>query len=554
MKNLTILPFILILLSLSAAAETEIFAGKVITDTNTVIDGKNFKFIYEESTNKVFVQADGTNMIVENGACSSRDILKVCIKSAAFYGKNITTYEYYYTLDVTVSRLTGSLSVNSSISQSKLLQKESADLIITITNPTDYEISNIEFSEDLSPFYLAQLDGCEINGNRIEWKGSLKPKYDKTCATKIVAQSEGNYNFAGNVSYFNSYENEKKTTDSLQVQVLPPQLKPSYFIDDYIEASQPFYFNMSIQNLNSVEAIDGTMTINLPKNIILAKDVKGFTKEFNQLTSRFVLDPATALNYSFYLQPLAGNKDPIKETFNYKIKNINDVIENTTQADVIEPVLTANLSADYQEIAPGQKFIVSVDLKNPSRIYDFTDIKANLHAPYNGRIQQSLDKLLAGSAYSIISSTLLLPKDIDLSSANTFKINLTINYKLNDVQKSSNQSLEIKIKPKPNPNPAEAANAARPEIPSAPNTKGNEQKPAINNTKPASGNNTGKSNFFASKLNSNLSKKFLMAFMGVLAVIVLAVIIYKARKRWKGKASSANLQEKSLEEQLTKPK
>ena len=38
-----------------AYAETKIFSGKVITDTDKVIDGSTFRFTYDENSKKAFV-------------------------------------------------------------------------------------------------------------------------------------------------------------------------------------------------------------------------------------------------------------------------------------------------------------------------------------------------------------------------------------------------------------------------------------------------------------------------------------------------------------------
>ena len=96
MKNLIIFFSLLMLLLPLAAAETKIFSGKVVTDTDKVIDGSTFKFTYDENSKKAFVQTPAGGLIVENGACKPNNIFRVCMNSANFSHKNITTYIYYY--------------------------------------------------------------------------------------------------------------------------------------------------------------------------------------------------------------------------------------------------------------------------------------------------------------------------------------------------------------------------------------------------------------------------------------------------------------------------
>src|SRR3989338_1109389 len=109
-------------------AETQIFSGKVITGTDKAIDGNVFRFTYDENSKKAFVQTPAGGLIVDNGACKPNNVFRVCINSANFSHKNITTYVYYYEIDATIYKLTGSLSASSKIASASLLQGEPTDL------------------------------------------------------------------------------------------------------------------------------------------------------------------------------------------------------------------------------------------------------------------------------------------------------------------------------------------------------------------------------------------------------------------------------------------
>ena len=252
MKKILVL-FVLLSFLPAAAAETQIFSGKILTGSDRDIDGNIFKFTYEPTSDKVFVQTPSTGLIVENGACKSNAVFRICINSANFSYKNVTTYVYYYEVDATIYKLTGSLSAAGKAASNSLLPGESTEFTITITNPTDFDISDIKFSYDLAPFLAINANGCELKENRLEWHGSLSSKYDRTCTATITAESEGTFNLAGNLSYFNSFETEKKNTATLQITVLPKQLRLVQSYDNYTEIKQPFYFNTSLQNINKQE-------------------------------------------------------------------------------------------------------------------------------------------------------------------------------------------------------------------------------------------------------------------------------------------------------------
>src|SRR3989338_8368283 len=329
MKNIMFL-FMLILLLPVTFAETQIFSGKAITDSDKITDGGIFRFTYDERSNKVFVQTPAGGLIVDNGACKPNDVFRVCINSANFSYKNITTYVYYYEIDATIYKLTGSLSANSKSVLTTLLQGESTDITVTITNPTDFDITNIVFNYDIYNFSIKEVKGCELNEKQMLWKGSLQSKYDKICTAIIAAEKEGAYNLAGNLSYFNGFETEKKTTDALTIKVLPKQLKANYVIDKDIEVKKPFYINISLQNIHTSEDIGAFTAIKLPTHILLIKDIPAFNKEARVLKHSLILKPGYIMNYSLYLEALSEGKEPINYNFAYTIKGISDVIENNT--------------------------------------------------------------------------------------------------------------------------------------------------------------------------------------------------------------------------------
>lgn len=357
MKNLAIFFSLFVLLLPLSAAETKIFSGKIITGTDKVIDGGTFRFTYDENSRKALVQTPAGGLIVENGACKPNNVFRVCLNSANFSYKNITTYVYYYEVDATIYKLTGSLSTISKSILNTLLQGESTELAVTITNPTEFDITDIILNYDLSPFYVIEAKGCELDYRQMAWKGTLKPKYDKTCTASIIAEREGKYSLTGNLSYFNGFEAEKKVTDALAITVLPKQLKVSQFIEKNIEVKKPFYFNISMQNIHSTEDINLLAAITLPGHAALIKDTPSFEKDARVMKNRLILKPKTYLNYSIYMEKLSEGTEPINLRFEYSIKGINDMIENSTFIDVIaikpeskpvEPKIESEVSNETQ--------------------------------------------------------------------------------------------------------------------------------------------------------------------------------------------------------------
>ena len=372
MRNLIFILIMLLTLQI-AYAQTEIFSGTLITDTDKIIDGSTFLFKYDENSKKAFVQTPATALIVDNGGCKSNDVFRICINMANFSHKNTTTYVSYYEIDANIYKLTGSLNTSSKAKLNSLLQGESTELEVTISNPTDFEITNIDFSYDLTPFLVIEANGCELNDRQMAWKGSLNPKYDKTCTATIASEKNGTFALAGNLSYFNGFETEKKITDSLAIKVLPKQLKVSLLVDKNIEVKTPFYLNISLENIHQTEDITALSTITLPSHVNLIKDNPAFEKNARVLKHGLALKPNASIYYSLYMEKISEGQEPINLRFAYSIKGINDVIESSVFVDVIS-TQPAKLP---EPIAEEIKSNESINLTTTTDVQDFQAASEN---------------------------------------------------------------------------------------------------------------------------------------------------------------------------------
>ena len=452
MKKLSLLFYALIILLPLSSAETLIFSGSAITGEDKIIKGNVFRFAYEERSDKVFVQTPASGIIVENGACNSNTLFKVCISRANFSYRNLTTYESYYEIGALVYKLTGSLLVGRQFIPNELLPFEASELSITISNPTDFEITNISYVQDLSPFSAESAKGCALDGKTMAWHGSLKSKFDITCTALIVAGKEGAYSLIGNLSYFNGLDYEAKNLYLPAIIVLAEPLNVNQIADKDIEINYPFYINMSLKNINQKEKIELAADVLLPYNLELLKEVPGFDKDSNTLKSRLELEPGSEFNYSLYLKAPSNAETIINQNFDYSIKNVRNSIKNITFITPIEVKPSVYFKTEYAEVFPGQKFIVIAKIKNPSRIYGITDIKARLESPYNDDVEEKLASLMPSEYYYIISNTLIIPKDANMGfelGNKTINLNLNLEYKSNGATKYLNKSLEVKIVPKP---------------------------------------------------------------------------------------------------------
>src|SRR3989338_9550973 len=84
------------------------FSGTITTGKDIKINNDIFKFTYDTQSDKAFVQTPDTNLIIANGNCKGNDYYWVCISSANFSHKNMTTFVDYYEMNVEVNGLKNS--------------------------------------------------------------------------------------------------------------------------------------------------------------------------------------------------------------------------------------------------------------------------------------------------------------------------------------------------------------------------------------------------------------------------------------------------------------
>lgn len=311
-----------------------------------------------------------------------------------------------------------------------------------------------------------------------------------------------------------------------------------------------------MQNINSKEKLEGSLAYEFPGNINIIKMPSGFAKDFNTAKKSLALDAGSILNFSFYLEPASEGKHPIQEKYKYSIKNVDYLFENTTYIDSIEPKPIIELISEYTQIKPGQKFIIVVKLKNPSKFYDLANIKASLNVPYNNEVIQSLFKLTTNQSYTIISNTFIAPQYLS-QETDTLNINLLVEYSLNELPKSINKSLALKVgsqlpqqpatsQPQPAANQSEAAT----ETQAAPAA----QQETLNQSQQASAPaEIIEETLQTKKFKVDFSDKMLWVFVGIILIIVfvLPVVIYLIRK---GKKPPIQEQKTLPQQQIQMPR
>ncbi len=417
-----------------------------------------FRFNYDEGSNMIFAKTPTTNMLIENGACKQNDVFRICITKANYTDKNITTWVFYYTLGVDIYKLTGSLTDEPTLTKNKIYQGERTSFTMKIENPTDFEISGIDFTINLSTLNFGELRGCTLNETQMIWRnGVLKPRHDKLCTIELFGFNEGKYPFSGIVRYYNGLEKEEIKTTSIELEVLPKQLDADQFIDSNVEINMPFHFNISVQNINLEQRLETTMQLDFPAGLHVLEYPDDLVKDAGQYRMARQFEPNTGKNYSFHLVANSKESMPVKSRITYYVGNIYDVIENSTYIDPLEPAPLIEFIPETIEPDFDQKFVFLAKIRNPSIYYTLKKIKGTLDAPYNGKFYGETGSLSPNGSYSIISQTLVFPNDLKDVIKNDIEVRLDIDYEFENALKSTSKSMTLKLKGVESPQPEQQA-------------------------------------------------------------------------------------------------
>lgn len=444
MKRGLLMIMVFVFLIPIALAEVKIHSGTVITGNDLKLSEGTFRFTFDSEGNQTFVQTPTINMIIKSGECRSNGLFRICMGSAEYYDRNATTWVTYYKVYTDIYKQSGSLSTSASAGSNTLLQKESTSVKITIQNPTEQEVTKISYAEDFYPFIVLNVTGCALEGTSFKWTGSLQSGYSQTCtATFYAPETPGTYNFAGNLSYFNGFSQETSSTSALSLVVSKKQLQVKESSDSNGEVDKAFHINLSLSNINPTENLDLSMAIPISANFNVLKKTAGMTYANGELAYSGRIQPGNSVNLSISLKPTAGGILSINKAFTYTVKNMRETIENSTYISVVDPNPIIDLNSEYGELSPGQRFIISTRIYNPSMVYTLQDIGAKLSLPFAPEINQNMKQLAPNQSYSIISNSFTLPESY---SGDGLKVTFNLKYTLNGMEKSIQRTMDLKVR------------------------------------------------------------------------------------------------------------
>src|SRR3989344_3604812 len=269
MKLIFTLIAVFFLLSQAAYAETKIFGTTAVSNKDIKIDGGIFRFVYDEPSDKMFVQNPLESFVVQNSECNTNSVYRVCLNKANYSYRHITTYEKFYSLDLEIYKKSIEIEVNYTADSSKLLGGESTEFKVLISNPSSLDANGIYFSQNLSQFYVSNVEGCQFENGMIKWSGVLQSGSVKFCSLTLTADTAGKIKLTAHINYSNAAKSEGVTKEIMTIEVLPSQLSANLTFDKEIEIGEPFYVNLTLKNQNSDESLGVTARLDFPETVTI---------------------------------------------------------------------------------------------------------------------------------------------------------------------------------------------------------------------------------------------------------------------------------------------
>jgi hypothetical protein len=439
--NRYMLPVLILLLIPPAFSQENIFSGKVLTDQDLLVDGKTFRFSYDEPSKKTFAQNPSLNMIIDLFNCKINSFYKICIEGANMSHRNYTTYRNYYTLEVEIYEFDYGISFNST-SPGSMLQNEKQRFTFSFTNPTTIETGGFSISAKIKNFTVKNVKGCDFDGTAVSWKGTLYPSDYKSCSMDIMSHNQGTFDIIADVSYVMGFQKVSGTEKLASIEVLEDQLGVDIRHGTDVEATEAFSFNVTLSNENE-EDMDVTARIGIPKGVYFMKEKapSSFDSSTGFLKESFVLRTGNKKSYEFLLKSDNEIKNPFDIQFTYFINGIEDTVTDYILVNVTEPRPEISFIVDPKTATPGQKVTVVANTRNPSRIFELESLAASIVSKTQSPVSVQLASLKQNETYPMISNSIILPSD----AYDNYTLEVQIDYTVNGRKKQASARYLIDI-------------------------------------------------------------------------------------------------------------
>ncbi len=421
--------FMLVLIPNAFSIYKESVYSGTVNDRGTLnISGTSFEFRIDSVSSKVYVEIDISALIIPSRECKIKDSFNICIGNVSFSYRNYTEYIDIYKAVVDIYRIKSKIDIKHTIGISNILIDEETTAERAIENTADIAANDVTAVISI-PINLLVIgaEGCAKTSNSMIFKNDVFPRQVRKCIYKLKGLRGGNFELAANVTYFDGTEQVNAASGAVSGKVYNQSLKIiQQFNKSRIDIGEKVNLTINLENTNDKYSIDvTTFSINMPDNVLLVERPKDTSGNDRIISWSGTLAPKEKKGFVAELQSYLPENFSIPAEAAYKESRFMRAANSASKLEVYCDCPSLSHVSSVPITAPNQKTNIAISITNPSKVYDFKDIRLNYfkNIPFLDDLPTYYPKISPLETIKIFSSSITGP-----DSGEVYHLNITAAY------------------------------------------------------------------------------------------------------------------------------
>ncbi len=324
------------------------------TSNITAKDNRSFNIIIASDAARILANLPtGNSVTVKNGECEILDFYDIC-----FAGVNASYHDYeedrdYYKAKVVIYDLPACINLSRTIDRTDLLINEGANVNVVIFNSGEREATDVMITDRFpSPFVITAVSGCEIERDKVIWRGSLDRYGEKKCSYTVKPAAKTNYTSKLNLSYYNGKKTKYMYSDSQSFKIPDYELKIAANLSaQRASVNDQLTFYIKIQNNHSSYPIRiENFYIDIPIGLKIMNVPVLLEREYNKFRWQKTLEPSAEVESTIELKVEEEEYYAIKIHAEFLTNNVRKSFDKLLKIN--EPLVPEDITIPIEEDIP----------------------------------------------------------------------------------------------------------------------------------------------------------------------------------------------------------
>ncbi len=405
-----------------------VYSGTVNDRDILNISGTSFEFRIDSVSNKLYVAVDASALIIPGRECKIKGSFDICIGNISFSHRNYTDYIDIYKAVVSIYLIKSKVDIKHTIGISNLLIDEETTAELAIENTADIAAKDVTAAIAIpSHIMVTSAEGCKKSFETVIFKEDVFPRQIRKCIYKIRGLSGGSFELAANVTYFDGIEQVNAASTAVSGKVYNQSLKISQqFNKSRIDMGEKVNLTINLENTNDKYSMDvTTFSINMPDSILIVTRPRDASGTGKIISWSGTLAPKEKKSLLAELQSYMPGNFSIPAEAAYKESNFLRTANSASKLEVYCDCPYISHVFSVPITAPNQETNIAVSITNPSRVYDFKDVRLNYftNIPFLNDLPTYYIKISPLETIKIFSSSITGP-----ASGEVYHLNITTAY------------------------------------------------------------------------------------------------------------------------------